>query len=530
MAGTVQDITELRRAEQALIDSEARLSAVMSIAPSAVITLDRNGAITMFNKGAENTFGYQAEEIIGRPLALLIPERFRSIHADHEAEFLASDVQNRKMSERAEIYGRRKDGSEFPAEASISKIQLADELLVTVILQDITHRRQRDDALRQAQKMEAVGQLTGGVAHDFNNLLQVILSNAELLSPTSDRDIARRNLILRAAERGSNLTESLLAFSRKQSLEPQAVDLLELIDSVSEMIRSSVGETVSIKTTTDPQLWTVMADPGQIEIALLNLAVNARDAMPTGGNLKIDCRNIRLDNATIMGSRSPVTGEFVILTVEDDGVGMNANVLEHAIEPFFTTKEVGSGSGLGLSMVYGFARQSGGYVEISSEPDHGTSVTLYLPRSREAVTVIDADLDHEPAQGSGERVLVIEDEKNVRRAAAQMLEELGYRVDATKDISAARLAMEEGEKFDLILTDVILPGGVSGPEFAREVLAANENIRFVLMSGYAGDTFNVDDLINAGGIMLKKPFRKIQLAEAVNEALKRQREVTVAES
>ena len=397
-------------------------------------------------------------------------------------------------------------------------------------IQDITESRRAEQQLRQAQKMEAVGQLTGGVAHDFNNLLAVILDNSEILQETlSDDDGKRRKLleaVLRAAERGADLTQRLLAFSRKQTLDPQAVDLNSSVAGMSEILRRTLGETIEIETEAAPDLWPCEVDPGQLENALLNLAVNARDAMPDGGRLTIETANALIEQDQLELEAEIAPGAYLLLTVTDTGIGMAPEILEHVFEPFFTTKDVGRGSGLGLPMVYGFAKQSGGHVTVSSEPGSGTTVKLYLPRS-------DRDRDRADRLGTqseprarGEVVLVVEDDLDVRTLSMALLDSLGYRVLEAGDGASATRALDEAAHIDLLLTDVVLPGGMSGTAVAREAAQRHPAIKVLYMSGYAAESMARHGKPDRGVLLLQKPFRRGELAHKVRQALDRPQDVS----
>ena len=384
---------------------------------------------------------------------------------------------------------------------------------------DITARHDAEERLRQAQKMEAVGQLTGGVAHDFNNLLAVILGNTELLSMQSDEPNLRLEAITRAATRGSELTQRLLAYSRQQPLRPQTIDLVELTDGMADMLARTLGETIEIKTRTPPGLWSASADPGQVENALLNLAINSRDAMPQGGKLTIECMNVTLDQAYVTENPEALAGDLVVLAVSDTGTGMSAEIQARVFEPFFMTKEVGQGSGLGLSMVYGFTKQSGGHVSIYSEEGRGTTVKLYLPRSELAVEDTSPEVEAAIPIGAGETVLVIEDDEDVRVLAADTLKGLGYCVIAVAAAAPARDVLASDTPVNLILSDVILPGGTSGPEFAEEIRATHPSLEIIFMSGYPAEAAKRNGFLGSNRVLLNKPFQRRQLAEAVHEIL-----------
>jgi len=390
---------------------------------------------------------------------------------------------------------------------------------VIYAIEDITERAWAEEQLRQAQKMQAVGQLTGGVAHDFNNLLAIVLGNAELLSGKVGEDDPKLQAVMRAATRGAELTQRLLAFSRIQTLQPQVIDVDALVGSMTSLLSRTLGETIEIETRLAPRLWNATADPGQVENALLNLAINARDAMAGGGKLTIECANAVLDEAYVAVNPEARTGDYVVLAVSDTGSGMSAEVQAHAFEPFFTTKEVGQGSGLGLSMVYGFAKQSGGQVTIYSEEGQGTAVKLYLPRAQGAAKAEDVPPSEEVPQGRGERILVIEDDPDVRDLAVNVLGGLGYRVIEVADAASAHKVLADGQAVDLVLSDVVLPGGTSGPEFAAEARAAHPGLKIIFMSGYPAEAAKRNGFVGSDSVLLNKPFRKLELARALRDAL-----------
>ncbi len=373
--------------------------------------------------------------------------------------------------------------------------------------------------LRQAQKMEAVGRLTGGLAHDFNNLLAVIQGNAELLADRIGDVDHSAQTILRAAERGAELTQRLLAFSRQQPLHPQAIDLSALIGDISDLLARTLGETVEITIGGSPNLWRALVDQSQMENALINLAINARDAMPGGGMLTIDCSNVRLDENYTAWDPGALPGDYVLLAVSDTGVGMSGEVQAQVFEPFFTTKDLGQGTGLGLSMVYGFAKQSGGHIAIVSEVGRGTTVKLYLPRSKSVAPAKLTENSNELLRGRGEMVLVIEDDDGVRGLAVKMLENLGYRASAVADAAEGLHALAKKERVDLVLSDVVLPGGMNGPDFAEEARRHYPDLKIIFMSGYPDKLGRSGGPLGPGVVLLNKPFRRKQLARELREAL-----------
>jgi len=371
--------------------------------------------------------------------------------------------------------------------------------------------------------MEAVGQLTGGIAHDFNNLLAIMMGNLELVRDTVAGDARATDLIergVRAAERGAALTHRLLAFSRRQRLQPSLINMNELVADLVDMLRRTLRETVEVNIRTAESLWLCEVDRPQLENALLNLAINARDAMAGGGTLLIETANCELD-AEFAAARTEVTpGHYVLLSVSDDGAGIPGEALEHVFEPFFTTKEVGKGSGLGLSMVYGFVKQSGGHVEIESTPGEGTTIKIYLPRAlAPAESRVEQKLQTIRA-AKGERVLLVEDDAEVRDLAIELLKDMGYRVAAAEAAEAAMARLEDDREFDLLLTDIVLPGGVNGVEMSLRMRERIPQLRIVYMTGYADDALRHQALPDERATYLAKPFRKAELSAALEKALR----------
>ena len=386
----------------------------------------------------------------------------------------------------------------------------------------------REDRLRQAMKLQAVGQLTGGVAHDFNNLLTVIQGSLDLLEEAFAEGDNRLGLLkdaMTAAERGAALTHQLLAFSRKQALRPRAVELNRLVEGMDGMLRRTLGEDVEIEFVAGPGLWRCHADPTELQNVILNLSLNARDAMPWGGKLTIEAANVRLDEVYALLHDEVRPGQYVLLGVTDTGSGMSPEVLTRAFDPFFTTKEVGKGSGLGLSMAFGFASQSGGHIRLESEEGKGTTVRIYLPRldaeQMDLGALGEADNTLRPA-GRGERILVVEDDPDVLDTATTALEALGYEPRAAVDAeSAAKLLRSEPPgSFSLLFTDVVLPGGRSGRDLAREAQEYDPGLPVLFTSGYTEDAIIHDGRLDPGVHLLKKPYWIGQLAQKVKEVMR----------
>lgn len=412
----------------------------------------------------------------------------------------------------------------FESRTAPIELPAAVKPAVIVVARDITQRKAAEEQLRQAQKMEALGQLTGGIAHDFNNLLAIILGNLELLDEQLFNDPSSQDLVHRAfsaVQRGATLIRRLLAFSRQQPLQAQSTDLNKLIADMIDLLRLTLGETIQVQATLARDLWPVRVDATQLENAVLNLAVNARDAMPQGGRFSIATANLAFEeDYYIAPSPSVHPGQYVLLAVNDTGTGMAPEVIEHAFEPFFTTKRVGKGSGLGLSMVYGLVKQSGGHVVIDSEIGKGTTIKIYLPRAQQAAVYMTEIKAAEPLQqGKAETILVVEDDPAVRQLAVNMLRSLGY---LTLEAGSARSALKilaEKPQVVLLFTDVVLPDGMNGIELAREAWRRRPDLEVLFTSGYSEHGQDQDGLLEDDINMLAKPYRKAELADKLRTML-----------
>jgi two-component system, cell cycle sensor histidine kinase and response regulator CckA len=660
---------------QTLRDADRRLADILENADDAIISIDEAQNINLFNRGGEKIFGYAAEEVIGKNLKMLLPTKAANNHEKFVREFGASDVRARRMAERGVVAGRRKDGSEFPAEVSISKISSDAGTTYTAILRDVTvnveaekflrdrnrrlglalsagqmgmfendetgrmaaldptarkllgldaaspdlpteafferiHPEDRADveakvrqffaggtdsaieyrvvlpdgsirwiaahaahedgrqgrpgravgvlrditerknvelalearvaertaalreeiarreeaqaALVRSQKLQATGELAGGMAHDFNNLLTVITGNLELLGLRQLDDKAR-DLIRRAeeaAKMGARLAGRLLAIGRRQRLRPVNLDLNDVARSLIDVLKRTLGDEIEIKMSLADGLWPAVADLSEVENAILNIAINARDAMPHGGKLMIETDNRSLGPYDVVGEDGLKPGEYVLLSMGDTGVGIPQHLMGRVFEPFFTTKESGRGTGLGLSTIYGFAKQSGGHLAIYSEVGKGTTVRLYLPRAAAgampAGVVSSSELEK---AATGETVLVVEDNADVREVTVKRLDMLGYRVIVAENGPAALQVLTSAEKIDLLFSDVMMPGGMSGFDLIRWVRANKPSIRTLLTSGFTGEVAKNGNSDLADVEVLRKPYAIAELARAVREAL-----------
>ncbi len=516
----IEDITERQAVQQGLEEREARLRVILDAAPDAIITIDVEGIVTSFSPAAQAILGYPAEEVIGQNVSMLMPEPHQFQHDDYMARYMQTG-EKRIIGTGREMNALHKDGNEVPVRLTVAEWWIEGERHFTGILQDLTEDMKRRNAMQRAQKMEAVGQLTGGIAHDFNNLLTVIIGNLELLERWLG-DFPKKDLLseaLEASELGAKLTTQLLAVSRKQTLEQQTVPLNDLVRSVEPLLVRTLGDSISIKTDLADNLNLTLTDPGQIENAILNLAINARDAMPDGGTLSIETKNVVLDTDYAATQVDVEPGSYVALSVTDTGSGMPADVIARAFEPFFTTKGVGAGSGLGLSMIYGFAKQSGGHVAIYSEEGLGTTVTLYLPPAAHGSNAIEATVDNDIPKARNETILVVEDDPRVRRLTVTRLNDLGYRTLAVESGLAALEVLRANEEIDLVVSDVVMPGGMNGFQVAEKALAIKPALKILMATGYASGGRTEVDQANNRHPMLHKPYSLRDLANALRDLL-----------
>jgi len=524
--GSGTDVTELAEARQALDQSQARLAEVTAGIPGAVYQVvqgpDGGQRYTFVSDGIRALIGLSPEELLLHPTAMM-----RVVDAEHVAA-LAASVRHATQTLEPWLHEFRvltPDGAKW-LKGNANAYQRDDGTLVwNGILIDVTERIETEAQLRQAQKMEAVGQLTGGVAHDFNNLLAVVLGNLELIEARLDPDSKLRPFAetgLRAADRGAVLTQRLLAFSRRQALKPEPTNLNRLVEGMLPMLYRALPESIEIKTILAAGLHESLIDAHQLENALLNLAVNARDAMPDGGKLTIETSNAVLDEDNPKLFDEIPAGDYVLLAVSDTGVGMPAEIAERVFEPFFTTKDVGKGSGLGLSMVYGFVKQSGGHVRLYSEAGVGTTVKIFLPSVDTAAWSDDIPAAEEALpSGAGEQVLVVEDDPDVRGLAVLFLKELGYRVLDAEDGPGALTVLAGPEPIDLMLSDVVLPGGLMANQLAEQAIRLRPEMKVIYMSGYAEGALFHHGKLEDGVELLNKPFRRADLARKVRQVLER---------
>ena len=528
VGGVAEDVTERRMAEEASLHQQRRLAGIVDSAMDGIVTIDEDHRVLLVNAAAERMFGCQADEVIGQSVEHLMPERSRSQHAEHVREFGRTGVAARSMGSFGPILGLRADGSEFPIEAAISQIEVDGRKLFTVTCRDTSERAQAAEAnrvleaqLHQSQKMEAFGQLAGGVAHDFNNLITIIDGYSDLMLRTLPPESSDRSYVLeirQAGLRAATLTRQLLAFSRQQVLEPRILDLNEVVTDTEKMLRRLIGEDIRFEILLRPGIATVRLDPGQIVQVIMNLVVNARDAMPTGGDLRIETAEVEIGEEVITAHADAGAGTHVMIAISDTGVGMPPDVAERIFEPFFTTKGVGKGTGLGLAVVDGIVRQSGGFIDMKSEPGVGTTFEVYFPA---VLRPAERSEEPEPARSprGPETVLLVEDEESVRQLAALALRDFGYRVlTASGGKEALRLMADNSSDVRILVTDVVMPE-MSGREIAESLVATYPALKVLFVSGYTDDAVVLHGVQHSNVAFLRKPFTPSTLAAKVREVL-----------
>lgn len=524
-ANITRDISQRKLVEERLLGEQAKYRAIIETAVDGIVVIDERAIVQAFNRAAEMIFGYSADEVIGHNVSCLMPEPDRSQHDGYIANFRRTG-EAKIIGARREVTGQRKDGSVFALDLSIAEWHAGGQRYFTAIVHDITARKAADEnmkrtiaMLHRAQKMEVVGRITGGVAHDFNNILQVMIGSLDMADAlTGGNEELRRLLsaVRRGAVRAERVTQQLLAFSRQQPLHPQEVDVsLHMREAVDLFARTLRGD-IYVEVDLPGDLWPIMIDASQLDLAVLNIAVNARDAMPNGGTFKISARNATYQGLTIEQGNHGLDGSYVVMTLSDTGEGIAPDVLPHVFEPFFTTKDVGKGTGLGLSQVYGFALQSGGVATVASKVGQGTIITLYFPALDHGAHVGAPDGTAETTSTMG-TVLVVEDDADVAELATKVLKDAGYAVAQAEHAPAALTALASGAPIDLVFSDIVLPRGMSGITLAHEVRTLYPKLPVLLTTGYAEA---LADAEVEGLTILRKPYPSDDLLDLIEGMLR----------
>jgi len=515
------DITDRKIIEQALAENQTKTQLILDTAKDAIVVVDDAGMIEQCNPAVEQVFGYRPGDLLGKSVMALIDVETGDPVVTSNGHCLKTDTGTDGRTRR-EMTGRKHDGTHFPVELVSGEMQRGQRRYYTGFFRDVSDRRQLEEQLRQSQKMEAVGQLAGGVAHDFNNLLTIIMGYCEILSDDLAGEPHRHDLVeevQKAGERATALTRKLLAFSRKQMLQPRAVNLNEIITDMGRMLQRLIGENIEFVTSLSQDLHAVMVDVGQFEQVVMNLAVNARDAMPAGGRLIIETCNLELDESYAGSHMDVIPGPYVQIAVTDNGHGMSKEVRHRLFEPFFTTKESGRGTGLGLPMVYGIIRQSGGHIQVYSEPGMGTTFKSYLPAIATPVPEAVAEPRSLDSLMGTETVLLTEDEDALRALAQRVLEDCGYRVlTASNGQSALELVRTYDGPLHALITDVVMPG-ISGSELAKQIEEFRPGLVVLYMSGYTNEAMLRHGIAESSLAFLQKPFTPLALARKVRKLL-----------
>ncbi len=525
-AGVLIDLSKQKAAEERLAHQEALFRAAYQCLPDPVIITDQDNRISMVNPAFTRVFGYGLESLSGNRTEHLFARREDWINVCLSQ--LGPCGPGTELPSR-ELEFRRASGEVFPGAVVSTSIETESKQTLgrLALIRDISIERWQEAQLMQAQRMEAIGQLTGGIAHDFNNILTVVIGNVELLEMRVRGDEATLALAREAheaAEMGARLTDRLLTFGRRQLLETRRINLNEFVLGLMEILRRAIGEDIDVSTSLSTDLDLTEVDPGEVENAVLNLAINARDAMPRGGRLVIETRNVEITQSASVGLPELAPGRYVVLTVSDTGHGMTPEVKARAFEPFFTTKSgggTGKGTGLGLATIYGFVNQSGGHVTITSAPDEGTMVELYLP-AIPAPKVVAADkieVGVEVPDGGGRRILVVEDNDSVRRLTCRRLSEFGYQVTEAANAVEALEVLAQDPDFDLVFSDIVMPGGLSGVDLAREIAHHFPHVHILLTTGYAEEMLHSPDEGWPMPALLRKPYSQAELAHRIADTL-----------
>jgi len=522
VTAAIRDITVRKDAEEHLAQMEGRYRGLMEAAPDGMVVVNKDGEIVLLNARAEKQFGYRRDELLGRMVKSIIPvgfaERLIADALRTTAEALAQQI-----GTGIELIGRRKDGTNFPIEIMLSPLESPEGILVTAAIRDISERKQLARQLHQSQKMEAVGQLTGGIAHDFNNLLGVITGNLDLLErlvPDNAAAIKRVQTAQKAAARGADITRRLLVFSSNEELKPSMVMLGDSIHNMIELAGHGLGPNIKITTRIDESVPPIFIDPAGLESALLNLVVNARDAMPKGGSILIASHAQTLDEshpAVLTGDLKP--GHYVCIAVTDSGQGMSRQTMERIFEPFFTTKARDKGTGLGLAMVYGFVKQSGGTVRVYSELGHGTTVSFYLPLADKFLHPVPEEVPKPLNTELGCTVLVVDDEEDLLEIAKAYLAEMEFTSFQALDGASALEILTTHPEIDLLVTDIVMPGGMNGVELVEKARALRPDLKIIYSSGFPAEALAERSMSLVDGPLLHKPYQRNEFTAMIHRVM-----------
>jgi PAS domain S-box-containing protein len=515
-----RDMTEHWRARETLRESEQLARGIIDTALDAFVQIDESGSILNWNSQAEEIFGWPRKDALGKNFELIIAEPERAELRAALGRFVRSG-EGQILGRRREIRALRRDGKEFAAELSVTALRRREGILFNGFFRDLTDKIAAEDRIRQSEKMEALGQLTGGIAHDFNNILTVITGTIEILAEAVEKEpqlAAITRMIDEAAARGADLTQHLLAFARKQPLQPRETDVNTLIIDTTKMLRPTLGEHIEIESAFEDEVCAAMVDPNQLATAILNLSLNARDAMPKGGKLILETGSAFLDESYASKHTDVKPGRYAMIAVSDTGTGIPAAILDKVFNPFFTSKGPGKGTGLGLSMVYGFVKQSAGHIQIYSEEGHGTTIKMYLPPGSGAFVAADGSAS-QAVEGGSETIMVVEDDKLVRDYVLTQLHSLGYTTRDAANAAEALAIVRAGNDFDLLFTDVIMPGAMNGRQLANELAKSKPGLKVLFTSGYTENAIIHHGRLDSGVLLLAKPYRKSDLAAMIRKAL-----------